>query len=190
MGGPHKRPLYILGAEQGNKRSFDILHEAASPAESFPVRERKRRHPTLESERTRSLPKKKPQRMKPSSSNFLQPTGRFLIPSRVSVNAYNRLYQTLSRTCPSCSTPLPTALPTCPKCQYISPLPSSMSYFQYFNLPDVDSSNPYVVDLSDLRRRYLRTQRVCHPDIWSQKGEVNNYTTIRSMMSLFFLTIS
>ncbi|KAF8527939.1 Co-chaperone Hsc20, partial [Hysterangium stoloniferum] len=74
-------------------------------------------------------------------------------------------------TCPSCSAQLPTALPTCPKCQYIAPLPQSMSYFHYFGLPDTDSTDPFNIDTRDLRRRFLQTQRICHPDTWAQKGE-------------------
>ncbi|KAF8576555.1 Co-chaperone Hsc20 [Ramaria rubella] len=76
-----------------------------------------------------------------------------------------------SVSCPSCGAPLPTALPTCPRCHYIAPLPASMSYFHYFNLPVADSKNPFAIDTRDLRRRFLQAQRLCHPDAWAQKDE-------------------
>ena len=34
------------------------------------------------------------------------------------------------KTCPSCSSPLPTALPVCSNCSYIEPIPKSMSYHE------------------------------------------------------------
>jgi len=46
-----------------------------------------------------------------------------------------------------------------------------MSFFQVFDLPDTSSDNPFVIDERDLRRRFLQTQRICHPDTWAQKGE-------------------
>ena len=49
-----------------------------------------------------------------------------------------------------------------------------MSYFNYFNLSTADSANPYTLDTRDLRRRFLRAQRLCHPDAWAQKGEVSS----------------
>lgn len=48
-----------------------------------------------------------------------------------------------------------------------------MSYFNYFNLSAADSTNPYTLDTQDLRRRFLRAQRICHPDTWAQRGEVS-----------------
>jgi len=46
-----------------------------------------------------------------------------------------------------------------------------MSYYQYFSLPTTGSRNPFTIDTRDLRRRFLQTQRLCHPDIWAQKGQ-------------------
>ncbi|KIJ45603.1 hypothetical protein M422DRAFT_67075 [Sphaerobolus stellatus SS14] len=44
-----------------------------------------------------------------------------------------------------------------------------MSFFQYFDFPDAD--NAYAIDTRDLHRRFLQTQRVCHPDTWAQEGD-------------------
>ncbi|KAG8967061.1 hypothetical protein FRC03_010809 [Tulasnella sp. 419] len=71
--------------------------------------------------------------------------------------------------CPSCSTPLPTRLPTCPKCSHIAPVSSEESYHALLDVPE--SPNPFVVDARTLRRNFLQAQRVCHPDAWSGKGQ-------------------
>ncbi|KAG8691335.1 hypothetical protein FRC11_004892 [Ceratobasidium sp. 423] len=78
-----------------------------------------------------------------------------------------RLYSTLPTTCPSCGKPLPTRLPICPACSHIAPLPSTTSYYTLFDLPE----NAYEIDTKDLRNRFLKTQRLTHPDAWSVKPE-------------------
>lgn len=93
-------------------------------------------------------------------------TSRALLSSR-------RFYSTSPAACPSCSTPLPTALPTCPKCSHIEPLPASTSYHDIFGLQA--NPNPFIVDTKELKSRFLQAQRVCHPDAWSRKGEVCFY---------------
>ena len=75
------------------------------------------------------------------------------------------------KTCPSCSSPLPTALPACPSCNYIAPLPPQVSHHELFQLPT--SPNPFKIDTANLKRRFLEAQRVCHPDAWSGKGSVS-----------------
>ncbi|QRW19013.1 iron-sulfur cluster co-chaperone protein HscB, mitochondrial [Rhizoctonia solani] len=84
----------------------------------------------------------------------------------VSLTSY-RLYSALPTTCPSCNRPLPTRLPICPACSHIAPLPSSTNYYSLFDLPE----NTYKVDTKDLRNRFLKTQRLTHPDAWSAKPE-------------------
>lgn len=105
------------------------------------------------------------------TSSFRRRTPGMLSPVRYRIFPVLRPHCRLStaRRCPSCNAPLPTALPTCPVCRFIAPLPASMSYFQYFDLPE--SNNPYTIDHRDLRHRYLQTQRICHPDAWAQKGQ-------------------
>ncbi|CAE7105559.1 unnamed protein product [Rhizoctonia solani] len=78
-----------------------------------------------------------------------------------------RLYSTLPTTCPSCGKPLPTRIPICPACSHIAPLPSTTTYYELFELPE----SPYIIDTKDLRNRFLRTQRLTHPDAWSAKPE-------------------
>ncbi|CAE6457938.1 unnamed protein product [Rhizoctonia solani] len=84
----------------------------------------------------------------------------------VSLTSY-RLYSALPTTCPSCNRPLPTRLPICPACSHIAPLPSSTNYYSLFDLPE----NTYKLDTKDLRNRFLKTQRLTHPDAWSAKPE-------------------
>jgi hypothetical protein len=72
--------------------------------------------------------------------------------------------------CPSCSQPLPSSLLACPSCWSIFPLPANISHHQVFSLPD--EPNPFVVDLSTLKSRFLRAQAACHPDAWASKTPV------------------
>ncbi|TDL28438.1 Co-chaperone Hsc20 [Rickenella mellea] len=81
-----------------------------------------------------------------------------------------RIYSAVAaRRCPSCSAPLPTALPTCPSCSHIEPLPSTLSYHDIFGLPSVP--NPFCVNTQTLKARFLQAQKICHPDAWSGKGK-------------------
>jgi hypothetical protein len=72
--------------------------------------------------------------------------------------------------CPSCSKPLPTPLPACPNCSYISSLPSNTTYHEMFDLPC--GQNPFVLSTSELKSRFRTAQAVCHPDAWTSKGKV------------------
>ncbi|CAE6471675.1 unnamed protein product [Rhizoctonia solani] len=78
-----------------------------------------------------------------------------------------RLYSALPTACSSCGKPLPTRLPICPACSHIAPLPPATTYYELFDLPN----NSYVIDTKDLRNRFLKTQRLTHPDAWSAKPE-------------------
>ncbi|TFK89954.1 hypothetical protein K466DRAFT_644648 [Polyporus arcularius HHB13444] len=71
------------------------------------------------------------------------------------------------RTCPSCATPLPTALPVCPKCSYIAPLSESMSYHEM--LGTSYEPNPFVVDVPQIKNELRAVQAVVHPDRWVGK---------------------
>ncbi|KAL4243516.1 HscB family protein [Abortiporus biennis] len=72
-------------------------------------------------------------------------------------------------TCPACSAPLPTALPICPKCSFIQPSPSSISYHELLGLPY--EPNPFHVNAAALKRQFIVAQGVVHPDRWSGKPE-------------------
>jgi molecular chaperone HscB len=78
--------------------------------------------------------------------------------------------------CPKCSIILPTALPACPNCHYISQLDNTPSYHNLFQLPF--EPNPFVVDTSKLKRRYLEAQKICHPDTWATHGTVCSHFLI------------
>jgi hypothetical protein len=83
-----------------------------------------------------------------------------------------RLYSTpTTARCPSCSQPLPTPLPACPNCAYISAVPSSNPYHQIFGL--TYDPNPFIVDVSLLKRRFRQAQAICHPDAWASQGPVS-----------------
>ncbi|CAE6470812.1 unnamed protein product [Rhizoctonia solani] len=83
-----------------------------------------------------------------------------------------RLYSTLPTVCPSCGKPLPTRLPICPACSHIAPLPPATTYYEVFDL----HNNSYIIDTKDLRNRFLKTQRLMHPDAWSAKPEKDKAT--------------
>ncbi|KAH9950340.1 Co-chaperone Hsc20 [Amylocystis lapponica] len=72
-------------------------------------------------------------------------------------------------TCPQCSTPLPTPLPVCPRCSYISTIPSSMSYHEM--LGSQYEPNPFLVDNLELKNRFRDLQSVIHPDRWVGTSE-------------------
>ena len=72
--------------------------------------------------------------------------------------------------CPKCHSTLPTPLPACPKCSYISRVPSNIKYHEMFDLPS--ANNPFKVDDKQLSRRFRKLQQTVHPDAWSAKGEV------------------
>lgn len=101
-------------------------------------------------------------------------------------STHRRLLSTASVTrrarCPKCHSPLPTPLPACPKCSYISRLPSNIRYHEMFDLPSGD--NPFRIDDKQLTRRFRKLQQIVHPDAWSAKGEVrvrwNQFRAFRS----------
>lgn len=78
--------------------------------------------------------------------------------------------QTTTKQCPSCSTPLPTALPICPNCSYIHSVSPEQSYHELFGLSY--EPNPFNIDTSALRRQFILAQGVVHPDKWSGKPKV------------------
>ena len=45
-----------------------------------------------------------------------------------------------------------------------------MLYHNIFQLPL--EPNPFVVDTSKLKQRYLEAQKICHPDAWATHGTV------------------
>ncbi|KAI0724563.1 hypothetical protein C8T65DRAFT_714667 [Cerioporus squamosus] len=102
------------------------------------------------------------------------PTSRFAIPHRpprtTLAAAPTRFYSNASsspKTCPSCSAPLPTALPVCTKCSYIAPIPESMSYHEMLGASY--EPNPFVVDVPRLKDEFRAVQGVVHPDRWVGK---------------------
>ena len=72
--------------------------------------------------------------------------------------------------CPKCNIVLPTPLPACPNCHYISRLDNSVLHHNLFQLPF--EPNPFVLDTFKLKRRYLEAQKICHPDAWATHDAV------------------
>lgn len=72
--------------------------------------------------------------------------------------------------CPSCSFPLPTPLPICPKCKHIEPVSPEMSYHEMFGF-DYEP-NPFNIDTSALRQMFRKAITVAHPDKWAGSDEV------------------
>ncbi|KAI0778195.1 Co-chaperone Hsc20 [Trametes elegans] len=90
--------------------------------------------------------------------------------TQIAVNTRRRNHteaSTRTRTCPSCSAPLPTALPVCTSCSYIEPIPKSMSYHEM--LGTSYEPNPFVVDVQQLKQQFRAVQAVVHPDRWVSK---------------------
>ena len=81
--------------------------------------------------------------------------------------------------CPKCNIVLPTPLPACPNCHYISRLDHTVPYHSLFQLPF--EPNPFVVDTFKLKRRYLEAQKICHPDAWTTHGTVG----LPALISIF-----
>jgi molecular chaperone HscB len=74
----------------------------------------------------------------------------------------------VSLLCPTCSKRLPTQLPACPSCGYISPLSPDRTYHSLFNLPF--EPNPFLIDTAKLKSEFRKAQAACHPDAWNSKG--------------------
>lgn len=72
--------------------------------------------------------------------------------------------------CPKCTKLLPTPIPVCPNCAYISRMNNTIPYHTLFQLPL--EPNPFVVDTFKLKQKYLEAQKLCHPDAWAVHGEV------------------
>ena len=77
-------------------------------------------------------------------------------------------------TCPACSAPLPTALPVCPRCSFIAPVPDSMTYHEMLGTPY--EPNPFVVNVPELKQQFRKVQAVVHPDRWVAKPPVSSLT--------------
>ncbi|PVF92226.1 Co-chaperone Hsc20 [Serendipita vermifera] len=106
--------------------------------------------------------------------------------SRPEVNSPYSLHPQKKHTCPSCHKLLPTSLPACTTqgCNYIQPPPKDLTrdYFALFGLPglpkkgedakgDTNARNAFHIDPKLLRDRFLRIQKVSHPDRWARHGE-------------------
>lgn len=99
---------------------------------------------------------------------------QLLIRAALRFTVHRRVLSTTSATgrgqCPKCHSALPTPLPACPKCSFISKLPSNIRYHEMFGLPSTD--NPFKVDDKQLTRRFRKLQQTVHPDAWAAKGKV------------------
>jgi molecular chaperone HscB len=111
--------------------------------------------------------------------------------SRPETNSAYSLHPQKKPTCPSCHKPLPTSLPACSTkdCNYIQSPPKELvtDYFALFGLPglpkkgedgkgDTNARNAFNIDPKLLRDRFLRIQKVSHPDKWARHGQVSTST--------------
>ena len=76
------------------------------------------------------------------------------------------------RLCPSCASPLPSALPVCSNCSYITPIPESMTYHEMLGASY--DPNPFVLDVSELKSQFRKVQAVVHPDRWVARPQVSH----------------
>lgn len=79
---------------------------------------------------------------------------------------------TAGASCPSCGTPIPPTLtPLCPSCaSLLPPPPPATTYFALFGLEPT-----FAVDAGTLKRSFLQLQQKVHPDMYSGKGEVEDW---------------
>ncbi|BGP39884.1 molecular chaperone [Rhodotorula kratochvilovae] len=79
---------------------------------------------------------------------------------------------TAGASCPSCGTPFPRTLtPLCPSCSnLLPPPPPATTYFALFGLEPA-----YGVDVRALKKTFLQLQQKVHPDMFSGKGEVEDW---------------
>lgn len=84
----------------------------------------------------------------------------------------SRTVYTTGGSCPKCGTPLPQTLtPVCPKCSsLLPPPPPSATYFALFDLEPT-----FDIDTKALKRTFLQMQQKVHPDMFSGKGEVEDW---------------
>ncbi|KAF9241385.1 hypothetical protein BU15DRAFT_44897 [Melanogaster broomeanus] len=121
-------------------------------------------------------------------------------PSTSQLRAYSRspsstptkhaVFSSLTSACPSCGAKLPTALPVCPRCNYIARLHDSITYHELLGLPY--EPNPFVVDSALLKRRFLEAQKICHPDAWATKSEDQRAVALEvsNMVNAAYKTLS
>lgn len=108
--------------------------------------------------------------------------------------AFAQTARSTTKVCPSCQARLPAAASPCPECKSLVRIPSNVSYYALFGLADeplpeeaISATNEelaqqelrqlqgggYVLDVRDLRSRYLRRQQGCHPDSYTGQGKVS-----------------
>lgn len=127
-----------------------------------------------------------------SSFRALTPAAR-RIPRTLSIPAIRQIHQTAIRLnaatpqkpkqCPSCGSHLAPATSPCPSCKSLVPIPSDVSYYALFDLVPPGTTveeglkgmdgGGYVLDVRDLRMRYLKRQQGCHPDSYTGQGKVS-----------------
>ncbi|KAH6917371.1 hypothetical protein BKA70DRAFT_1252010 [Coprinopsis sp. MPI-PUGE-AT-0042] len=78
------------------------------------------------------------------------------------------LHQQQQGKCPNCGQLLPSALPACTNCWNLFSFPKDISHHELLGLPE--GSNPFVVDIPTLKKRFRQAQSVCHPDSWASKN--------------------
>lgn len=89
-------------------------------------------------------------------------------PSRSFHPSLARWNQSRTHSCPVCSAPLPSPLPACTKCWNLFALPQDLTHHGLFGLSY--DPNPFVIDLPQLKRKFIQAQAVCHPDAWASKN--------------------
>lgn len=104
-----------------------------------------------------------------------------------------RLHPRRISDCPKCHTRLQTTLPACTNksCGYIASIPSELQsdYFALFDLPGLnpregehgtlEARNSFHIDPKELRSRFLKMQKICHPDRWGASGPVITFPSSR-----------
>ncbi|BGP24369.1 molecular chaperone [Rhodotorula toruloides] len=110
-------------------------------------------------------------RPSPPSSALGHPLQRTPAQWRRVTTASQTVYTT-GGSCPGCGAPLPQVLtPVCPKCtSLLPPPPPSATYFALFDIEPT-----FDIDVKALKRKFLQMQQKVHPDMFSGKGEVEEW---------------
>lgn len=75
--------------------------------------------------------------------------------------------------CPGCGTPIPPAVtPVCPNCaNLLPPPPPATTYYDLFGI----TPPSFAIDAAQLKRAFLTLQQKVHPDMYSGRGESEDW---------------
>lgn len=93
-------------------------------------------------------------------------------PTRQKLASAQTVYST-GGSCPGCGTPIPPAVtPVCPNCaNLLPPPPPATTYYDLFEI----APPSFAIDAAQLKRAFLTLQQKVHPDMYSGRGESEDW---------------